>query len=151
MNRVPVAFRWTAGIAFALLILWQMLSVYGGNGIPPSFRGGMRSVDSARHTERKVQVADSLTLALHKRPSSPRNTFAADIDFTNHSAATVSDLIISCDALGDLGGILGRTTASVHQVLPAHSTIAVPNVQLPFSVQHIPSVRCSIAGFTIRA
>ncbi|MGH7593564.1 MAG: hypothetical protein ACRELE_06905 [Gemmatimonadales bacterium] len=149
MGKGAMRVGWALGIGLGLVILWRMLSVYGGGGLPPSFRGGMRPFDSARATQRKAQVADSLTLVLRPKDNNKGTTFAADLDITNRSAATVRDFALACTAVNDLGGVLGRTTTVIHQVLRARRTITVPNVLLEFSGITVKSAKCSIADFTI--
>lgn len=149
MNRAVRAGLWILGVGVGFVFLKQMLGHYGNQG------GGSASqwahptpLPAALAAAGNRPVADSLKLELRPHSGGSDSIFVADITINNLSASSVSDIAITCDALGDNGETTGHAAATLHGVFTARATRTEANVELRFIHKPV-SARCAVADFTI--
>ena len=150
MQRTIRTGLWMIGAGVAFLFLTQMLAQYGNGGPVAGRRGSFTPalLPAPLAPAAYRHLADSLAVELRPRTDAFDSVFVADVTITNRSGSAVSNVTLSCDAVGESGETTARATAVLHQSFAAHDTTTAPNVALRF-VHRPTTARCAIADFTI--
>ena len=130
------------------VLLWRMLSTYGGGGYSERWRtkGDLPAVGPLLAPDampKRSPIADSLTVVVAAAAGTSDSGFAANITVTNSSAATVKEVVLDCAGLGSSGAVIGHTRTVLHDVFRPHRTNAVAHVTLPFLQRNVTGATCT--------
>jgi hypothetical protein len=140
-------------LAVGGVLLWRMLSTYGGGGYSERWdrKGDLPTVapllGSAGTNAADRAILDSLAVIVTNGTAADEGPFTADVAITNGSSAMVKDVVIECEGLGSSGAHIGQTTATLAAPVRPHHTSTTARFPLPFLQRNVMNATCTARSF----